>query len=233
MIFISPFICLSEEKESKPTVTQADVENIYYLCARDFLCIVKKCRESFEENECVDSVIEYGKKEDAKLKAKTGNGKKEDANIVPKTGKWLISRSNSPMDDSKTVTINLYAINEISGYPSKSFRPVLYIRCKENKTEVFINIGVSANPEYGLYNKFTVRIRLDDNKFLKQRWSESTNGEALFAPKAISLARKLNKSKRMLFEFTPYNSNSQLAEFDVQGLEPYLKELSKTCNWNL
>ena len=74
---------------------------------------------------------------------------------------------------------------------------------------------------------------LDNNKPFKQRWSESTNNEALFAPKSIALARKINKSDTMIFEFTPYHSNSQLAEFDVRGLEPYLKELSKTCNWNL
>ena len=112
-------------------------------------------------------------------------------------------------------------------YPNDSCKS-----CKLN-AQVYINIGVSVNPELGLYNKFTVRIRLDDNKLFKQRWSESTNGEALFAPSSILLAKKINKSKTMLVEFTPYSSNSQLAEFNVRGLEPYLKELANTCKWKL
>ena len=230
MIFISPLHSLSQD-EKQVSVTQEQIENIYNSCAKVFQsnfmrkdCIIEKCGKLFGDSKCSELVNEYGKKDDEKT---------EDGKVAPNIGKWTISRSNSLMDDSKTVVISLDAENNISAYPNKSVIPELIIICKENKTQLYIDVKVSPNPEYGLYNKSTVRIRLDDNKFLKQRWSESTNGEALFAPKAISLARKLNKSRTMLFEFTPYNSNSQLAEFDVRGLEPYLKELSKTCNWNL
>lgn len=152
--------------------------------------------------------------------------------VADSTGKWRIFRSTSAMDDSKTVVVELTAENFIKGWLSE-YSPVLVIRCKENKTELYIRTGMSSDPEYGLYNEHTVRIRLDDGKPFKQRWSDSTDNEALFAPKSIALAKDIAKSKKMLFEFTPFSSSPQTVEFDVQGLMPHLEELAKTCNWKI
>ena len=223
IILSTPFYSLSQEKESKPTITKKDIRYVYFLCGLDSLCTINKCQEIYSDkelsNDCSEKVIEFVKEENNES--------------LSKADKWIKIDSNSEMDDSKTVSLILDANNYIDAYYNKSEKPTLIIRCKENKTEIYIRTNVSANPELGLYNEFTVRIRLDKNKPFKQRWGESTNGEALFAPRAIALAKKINKSKKMLFEFTPYNSNSQLAEFDVRGLEPYLKELADTCNWKL
>ncbi|HML94178.1 MAG TPA: type VI secretion system-associated protein TagO [Thermodesulfobacteriota bacterium] len=148
------------------------------------------------------------------------------------TGKWQISRDHSSMDDSKRVVLGLPAENIISGY-LQTYQPTLIIRCQENKTDLYVNIGVSPNPELGLYNQHTVRIRLDDGKPFSERWSQSTSGDTLFAPQPIALARKMVSANKMLFEFVPYNSNAQIAEFDIWGLKPYLTELSETCNWKI
>lgn len=213
-----------QEVTSEYSITQDQINNISNQCASDTECIDDKCEVLYPDSRlfsirCFANVREYQKE------------------TIPKEtrprSKWSIQRSSSAMDDSKTVSLILDADNYIDAYYNKSEKPTLIIRCRENKTEIYIRTNVSANPELGLYNEFTVRIRLDEGKPFKQRWSESTDGKALFAPRSIALAKKISQSKIMLFEFTPYNSNSQLADFDVQGLEPYLKELAETCNWKL
>ncbi len=149
------------------------------------------------------------------------------------TTKWIKIDSESEMDDSPQVLLVLYADNEITDWLKKKHKPMLAITCIENKTSVAIIPETSASPEVGLYEKYTVRIRLDKNKPIKQRWREANTSDALKAPNAISLARQINKSEKMLFEFNAFNSGSQIIEFDVRGLEPYLKELADTCNWKL
>ena len=194
-------------------------------CKKDSDCITKDCFSKYtSDSEKVNCFIEATKTRDEEI-PKTTYSEPEP--------KWKTSYAESEMDDSKTIIIYLEAENYVFGYPNKSYQPKLFIRCLENQTQVYISLGMSPNPEYGKFNSATVRIRLDNEKPFKQTWKESTDGKALFAPKAISLAKKLNKSDKMLFEFTPYNSNPQLVELDVRGLEPYLMELSKTCNWKL
>lgn len=118
----------------------------------------------------------------------------------------------------------------ISGW-LRTYRPSLIIRCLEHKTDIIVLTGMSATPEYGLYNEHTVRIRLDSNKPFKERWGEATNREALFAPRPIQLAKNLAKAKTMLFEFVPFNANPTTITFNVEGLDQHLSEVAKACGW--
>ncbi len=151
------------------------------------------------------------------------------ANIsLPK--KWVVFTEKSKMDDSSTVVLSLQAENEANAWLDTIYAKLI-VRCSEHKTDVYIDTGTSANPELGLYNQFTVRLRLDDKKPLTQRWTESTNNTALFAPNAISLAKKLADSKSLIFEFTPFNSNTARIEFKTEGLGNLLPQVANACNW--
>ncbi|WP_425399900.1 hypothetical protein [Aeoliella sp.] len=132
--------------------------------------------------------------------------RKQAAKDEPKPeGAWRLERSRSPLDDSETVILYLNANEPIQAW-LKSSVPTLFIRCKENKTEIYIRTETAANTEYGKYNSATVRLRLDKNPAFKQTWSESTDKEALFAPGSIALAKKLAKAETLTFEFTPFTS---------------------------
>lgn len=143
---------------------------------------------------------------------------------------WKFSEDVSPMDGSKTVTLYAQSLNMVEGW-LKTERPTLLLRCKENKTEIFLNIGMSASVENSR-NRHTVEIRIDDDKAFKQRWGQSTNGEALTAPKAIPLAKQLGRGSLVKFRFTPFNANPQIAEFMLVGLEKQLPKLADACNWH-
>ena len=60
-----------------------------------------------------------------------------------------------------------------------------------------------------------MRVRFDDAGAERQRWSQSTDNEALFAPNAVQMARNIAKAKTLRFEFTPFNASPVIATFDV------------------
>jgi len=142
---------------------------------------------------------------------------------------WRVTEEPSQMDGSKTVLLALDADNEIEGWLKKS-RPTLIVRCHEGKTDVYATLGVSANPERGRYNEYTVRIRLDDQPATKQTWGSSTDNEALFARNGAALADQISGAKRMLLEFTPFNASPATVEFNVAGLEKDLPKVKAACS---
>lgn len=147
-------------------------------------------------------------------------------------GEWRVERGRSPMDDSPTVTLRLVSQNEIQGAVTKA-QAVLTIRCLEDKTDLFVETGMGANPEPGLDGVFTVRVRLDDRPAERQRWTLSTDKKSLFAPRSIALARQIAVAERLRFQFTPAVAETQIAEFDVRGLAARLGEVAQACHWRL
>lgn len=146
---------------------------------------------------------------------------------VSEPSKWIESNDTSPMDGTPTRVFALSAEHEIQGW-LKTQTPMLFIRCKERKIDLYINLGMPANVEYG--GGHTVRIRLDDKAPERQNWSQSTDNEALFAPRALDLARRIAAADRMRFEFVPFNASPQTVEFNVRGLKDRLTSLEAVCS---
>jgi hypothetical protein len=142
--------------------------------------------------------------------------------------KWFYSINTSRLDDTPGAIARLEAEDEITGWLNQKHTPELFVRCKEGEIDVYINVGMAATVEYG-YGSHTVRLRLDDARPFRERWSQSTDNEALFAPRAASLARKIAAARTLLFEFTPFNASPQTVEFDVQGLDKFLPGIEAAC----
>jgi hypothetical protein len=160
-------------------------------------------------------------------KAKSNGGVSVDGEHVPT---WSAVEEKSEMDGSSTVTLSLDAENKIQGWLD-SRKPLLVIRCAEKKTDVYVAAGMPANPEYGRYNTYGVRIRVDDSTPISQRWTQSTDSRALFSPSPKELAKLLAKSKQLIFEFTPFQSSPATARFNVQGLDGVLEKVAVPCGW--
>jgi type VI secretion system protein VasI len=154
------------------------------------------------------------------------------AAALPAGGKWLPLQNTSAMDDSNGVSFNLDAENEIVGW-LKQKTPTLVVRCKEKATNVYMVTGMAASVEGGDLEGHTVRVRFDDAPAQRQRWSQSTDNEALFAPGAAQMARKIAKGKTLRLEFTPFNASPVVATFDVLGFEQYIGRLAAACGWKL
>jgi hypothetical protein len=145
---------------------------------------------------------------------------------------WSVEEDESEMDGSPTVVLSINSTAMISGW-LKTTTPTLVVRCLEHKTDVYVVTGMSAQPELGSYNEYTVQIRLDEHRPITRHWSESTDNEALAAPDAVAFSRRLLKTNSMLFRFTPFKSSEATAKFSLIGLPRYLPKVAKACGWNL
>jgi hypothetical protein len=161
-------------------------------------------------------------------------GRSPGVGAVPaaKGGNWQVTRERSPMDGSKTIILTLPAQEPITVWLGEK-TPELVVRCRESKTDVYVVTDTAAQPEYGSYNTYSVRVRIDDRPARSQRWSESTDNVALFSSDAVGLAKQLSAARRLRFQFTPFNASPAVAEFDLQGLRDVLPEVAAACHWRM
>lgn len=150
----------------------------------------------------------------------------------PSTGRWIVDEDVSEMDDSRMVTLLLSATGAVSGWLATE-TPVLVLRCRENETDVYVTVGMQVRSDYPRsdMNGSFARLRYDDSQAVTVETSHSTDGESLFLPNAIGTARRLTQSKRLLFEFTPFNASIQTATFELDGLSEAIKPLREACRW--
>lgn len=151
--------------------------------------------------------------------------------------KWQVSESRSPMDDSKTVVLSLESDDVIQG-PAGARKPKLMIRCKEGKTDTYVVTGMAASVEEdydgGPREDHTVNIRLDEGSPLTEHWDESSPHDALFiGADGMAFAKILAQTKKLTFQFTPFDANPAVARFDLRGLDKHLGRVADACGWNL
>jgi len=149
---------------------------------------------------------------------------------APAGGSWIVKESASEMDGTATVLLSVVATEPIKGWLEEEL-PILMVRCREKRTDVVVRTGMAANPELGLFQRFHVRLRFDQQQPVREVWSEATNNEALFSPSAINLARRITRADTLRFEFTPFNSSKAIAVFPVSGLKEILPRVAKACGW--
>jgi len=143
-------------------------------------------------------------------------------------GGWTVRQESNEMDGTKEAYISIDATNEIPGV-IVSHRPTLTIQCRKHKPSLVINVGSPAQPEYGEYDSYAVRIKFDDEKPLAQRWVSATNNEAAFSPNPEQLIQHLSTTNTFLFEFTPFQRSATTAKFVVSGLKDKLETVQDAC----
>lgn len=153
------------------------------------------------------------------------------------TSGWAVRTEKSPIDDSTNVWVSRRANGPIRGWPRKTTVPSLFITCRENKTEAYIDLGMSPAVESGDYIHAT--LRLDSEQAFTQTFGKSTDGQAIFFSfpsgdnegKLLWFLRRLVDHKQMMLRFTPFNSSPTITTFDLSGLTEALKPLQNACGW--
>ena len=130
-------------------------------------------------------------------------------------------------DGSRTIGFEVEALRDVAVYMDR-VRPVLAVRCISHQTEVFVMLRSSPSIENG-GDTHTVRIGLDEEPDVEERWLESINMQALFAPDAKAFAARMATARRLRFAFKPYSAPPAAVEFDVHGFEGPLAAMAKTC----
>jgi type VI secretion system protein VasI len=168
--------------------------------------------------------------------------------------KWKVTEDRSPMDDSPTVVLSTDSDDLLSG-PVGMIRPTLMIRCRQHKTDIYVETGLAASVETsfdgGPRDAHKVGIRLDDRPAEYKSWLESGDHEALFASDIIyrknssgdiagiqdggivEFARQLGEAKNLTFEFTPFDASPKIIRFNLFGLEKHLPTVAQACGWRV
>ena len=145
-------------------------------------------------------------------------------------GKWNSENSAYWVGrQRKSIAFELPAENKV-GVWMRSVHPRLIVRCMATRTEVFVLTESAAKIEIGTEDH-TVRVGLDDEPDAFQRWPDSAEHDALFAPDGAAFAQRLTTAERMRFTFTPHNASPVLIHFNVGGLGPLLDPVAKECGW--
>jgi len=135
---------------------------------------------------------------------------------------WMQSiETASVMDNKHSISISTMAQNAINT-ASWTDQPELVIGCNEGKFE--LRIKTEAITRSG-----SVRIKFDDKPPVNQRWQESTNYRALYAPNPRQLAEQLKSTSYFAFEFGEFQAGKYVFIFDVRHLDEHLQKVYEVC----
>jgi RNA polymerase subunit RPABC4/transcription elongation factor Spt4 len=141
---------------------------------------------------------------------------------------WIVERSKSKMDDSDGITLITESTQPISGWLNETM-PKLVVLCQERKLSVMVDMGTRVHPDLDNYEKSYVRLRIDKDKPTNENWRQTTDHKILFAPKPKLLISQLANAETFIFQFTPLNSGTASAVFNVQGLNIHLQDFRANC----
>lgn len=144
-------------------------------------------------------------------------------------GKWQTEIETSSFDDSKIVVLTLVAENEIQAW-LETTRPVLALRCKEQKFEIYVNTGTSFDVESGVDDAATVRLRFDKAEAETWHLNQSTDGKAVFFHEQQYILDQILTHDTMIFGFTPFNAPPVETSFDLRGIREAIKPLAEACS---
>lgn len=109
-------------------------------------------------------------------------------------------------------------------------RPILVVRCVAKSTETFVFTGSAIRIEPNTEDH-TVTFAFDDEAGTSQRWPDSAEHDALFAPDGAAFAQRVAHASTMRIGYTPHNATPVVAAFHVSGLAPLMDSVAKECGW--
>lgn len=157
---------------------------------------------------------------------------KADTKKLENIGVWQITKT----DDGHGLVQTQLRSDSLNKISNKGFeRNVsLLIRCIPGKTEAMLDwkADVRLGPGSGT-QKTLVNYYSETGEKTIEEWETSTDQLALFAPDAIAFSRKLMHKKSLTFSFgSKGNSTSNIARFNISGIETALDEIVKNCYSN-
>lgn len=151
---------------------------------------------------------------------------------IASTGQWHVSKEVSKIDDSVNVFMHVSAKETVKDRFGAADYPTLWIVCRENSTDIYINFAGNFMADSGGYGR--VISRVDKEKAVTKSWRESTDNSALGlwgGGSAIPFAKSLFGHDTLLIQATPFNDNALTIEFPITGLDEAIKPLREACHW--
>ena len=141
--------------------------------------------------------------------------------------KWNAGNHDWLANNKKAVAFEVKSINRVAVWQGVS-QPVLVVRCDAGKIQAFVYTASAIQMEPQDENH-SVGIRFDDQPESSERWADSSEHDALFAPDGAAFASKIASSTKVRFSYKPHNANRAVAEFPTSGLTQAMEPVAKQC----
>ena len=141
--------------------------------------------------------------------------------------KWNAGNHDWLANNKKAVAFEVKSINRVAVWQGVS-QPVLVVRCDAGKVQAFVYTASAIQMEPQDENH-GVGIRFDDQPESSERWADSSEHDALFAPDGAAFASKIARSSKVRFSYKPHNANRAVAEFPTSGLMQAMEPVAKQC----
>lgn len=105
--------------------------------------------------------------------------------------------------------------------------PTLVVRCNKGRVDAFVFTNSAARIEAEDENH-SVKLEFDAVPAAHERWPDSVEHDALFAPDGRAFVEQLSSSQALRFTFAPHNAGPASALFDVRGLKEKMAA-TKAC----
>ncbi len=145
---------------------------------------------------------------------------------------WTVRTTVSPVDDSKTVFLQVSGENGITNQYGQSAEMMLTLACRENTTSAYVFFG--GHFMSSIQGAGRVTYRIDKQPAQTKNFEESNNHEALglwSGGSAIPFIKALFGGNTLYLEATPYSENRVSDFFPIAGLEEAIVPLREACNW--
>ena len=136
------------------------------------------------------------------------------------TGVWTHGHKNS-------VAFEVPSANTV-GVWMRTVRPTLVVRCASGEIEAFVFTASPARIEPQT-DDHSVQLSFDGNQQLTERWKDSEEHDALFAPDSAAFVQKILAARAFRFGYTPHNATPVAAWFNVAGLRQHLEGAVRQC----
>ena len=147
---------------------------------------------------------------------------------APKEPSWSSANTSTWAGrERNSVAFEMQAENTIAVW-MRTVRPMLVVRCAGGSMEAFVFTASAARIEPQTEDH-TVRMSFDAAAPVSERWRDSEEHDALFAPDGTGFVRRLLDVRTFTFEFTPHNASPVAAHFAVAGLRPHLQRAARQC----
>lgn len=146
--------------------------------------------------------------------------------IQKKNQTWQVTDKIDEMEGSRVVVLSVEATDSYIYHTMERKRPIMYIRCKGGKLDVYIHNDAQADDAW---DGVTVRVKFGEGKPISLSASESTDHKALFIGKPKTLVAGFSGQTTMLYEFTPFSSAPATLHFNVSGWDEKAAPLKEAC----
>jgi len=149
------------------------------------------------------------------------------APVVP--SKWKTANGDWLLNAKRGVAFELPSQNRVGIWQGIA-RPSLVVRCDAGRMQTFIYTASAIQME-SVDENHTVRISFDGQPEVTERWADSADHDALFAPDGAAFAHRVMTATTLKFSYTPHNAPRAVAEFQTSGLNDLVGPAAKQCGW--